>query len=236
MSTALVLAAGKATRLEGLREQYAKACVPVGDTTPLQHLLPRLHQAGVTRAWINLHWQAEQVREHALAAAPQGLELYFLEEPDLLGTGGTLLQVTEQDQLPEVVVNAKLFSDFDYAQLLAAPAGTVVLHPGSPLSEFGGLQFENDCITGLLPRAEAAATQTDSASQAAVFTGIAHPHHSWLDGLRTTPTPSCWIRHGLLPALAAGHPTHALLHRGCWCEISTPERVQSAKNQLAGLS
>ena len=58
MSTALVFAAGKATRLEGLREQYAKACVPVGDTTPLQHILPCLHQAGVTRAWVNLHWQA----------------------------------------------------------------------------------------------------------------------------------------------------------------------------------
>jgi NDP-sugar pyrophosphorylase family protein len=89
---ALLLAAGRATRLGAVGERWAKACVPVGATTALDFLLPRVAAAGYAPIWINLHRHAAQVRATALAAAP-GAELRFFEEERLLGTGGTLLAV-----------------------------------------------------------------------------------------------------------------------------------------------
>lgn len=231
-ASALLLAAGRATRLGPLRERWAKACAPVAGTSPLAFLLPRLAAAGVERIWINLHHHAEQVRDLARALAPPGVELHFLEEPELLGTGGSLLAVAARDGgLPELVVNAKIFTDFRFERLLAAPAAALVLHPPSDLREFGGLRHEAGRVTGLLPRAAAAAA---GVAGAAVFAGIARPDPAWLLLLAAAPAgrPRCLIRDGVLPALAAGRAPAALLHDGFWCEISTPERLAAAAEEL----
>jgi NDP-sugar pyrophosphorylase family protein len=250
MARALLLAAGKATRLADLRDQYAKACVPIGNTTPIGFLLPRLHAAGVEEVWINLHWKANQVRAVARAAAPSGLALHFLDEPELLGTGGTLLQMqTQCNGVADVVLNAKIFTDFDFAQILQAPPGSVVLHPPSDLKTFGGLHYDDQRqVSGLLRAADAdppARVATRVSTQlhptqtpaAAVYTGISRPDPVWLEYLSAavqaqTPYPLCLLRHGLLPALADDHQVHALLHPGHWCEISTPERVELARQAL----
>ncbi|RMH01619.1 MAG: hypothetical protein D6702_10990 [Planctomycetota bacterium] len=232
-ATALLLAAGLATRLGSLRRRWAKACVPVAGTSPLAFLLPRLAAAGVDRVWINLHHRPEQVRAQARAAAPPGLELRFLEEKHLLGTGGTLAAVAEADgALPDLVVNAKVFTDFPFGSLLADPEPALVLHPASPLREFGGLRHARGRIVGLAGRDE-------DPARAAVYTGIARPDPAWLPHL-TAARPAgglrCLVRHGLLPALAAGRRPRAVLHAGWWREISTPERLARARAEMAGLA
>ncbi|MDA0666342.1 MAG: sugar phosphate nucleotidyltransferase [Planctomycetota bacterium] len=235
MASALILAAGKATRLEGLRETYAKANVPVGDTTPLRFLLESF---GTTFSdiWINLHFKGEQVRQQAERYAAKGVRLHFLEEETLLGTGGTLLEMRERSgELPDVLVNAKMFTDFDFASMLLATPGTLVLHSHSPLQTFGGLNYnEGRCIQGLCARGVA----SSAGCTAAVFTGICRPSPAWMPYLRAARQANqkkvlCLIRHGLLPALkdAPDHAT-AEIHQGMWCEVSTPERVEAAAKQL----
>jgi NDP-sugar pyrophosphorylase family protein len=238
MKSALLLAAGKATRLQSIRDQYAKACVPIADTTPLKFMLQQLALAGVQEVWINLHWKAEQVREQALQAAADGMEIRFIEETHLLGTGGTLLECyRRRGLLPDLVVNAKVFCDVNFDILLQHAPGTLVLHPGSALSEFGGLHFDPQMnITGLMPKSIA-----KPATNAAVYTGIARPAAEWLPYLQQahkdlslpegeqSPAPIlCMLRHGMLPALADGIACRAWLHPGYWHEISTPERVKLA--------
>lgn len=241
---ALILAAGKATRLEGIRDQFAKANVPVGNTTPLRFMLERLALAGVTDAWVNLHYLATQVREEAQRWAPAGLQLHFLEEPQLLGTGGTLLEMVKRcDHLPNIVVNAKMFTDFDFELLtklaVDEPGSFLVLHPPTKLADFGGLAFDAvKHITGLHPRSGKAPPLP---AGAAVFTGIARPDAAWLPFLQQAAAtcqgaPVCSIRHGLLPALAAQKSSaQALLHMGYWKEISTPQRVVEIRAELPDL-
>ncbi len=231
---ALLLAAGRATRLGEQSARWAKACVPVGGTTPLDFLLPRVLAAGYAPIWINLHHHAEQVRAAARAAAPAA-DLRFLEEPELLGTGGTLLAVSRAaGGVPRLIANLKVFTDFDFNRLRSAAPGTLVLHPSSPLTEFGGLAFDAEgAILGLAPR-------DADPRRAAVFTGIGVPHAAWLDGLaaaraRRPSAALCTIRDGLLPSLAEGVAHRALLHPGAWCEVSTPERLAAAASVAAGL-
>ena len=68
---ALVLAAGLATRLTGLREH-----------------------------------RGNQVRREAEKHAPEGMTLRFLEEPELYGTGGTLLEAERLGAHVGLVINA----------------------------------------------------------------------------------------------------------------------------------
>ncbi len=189
MSSALILAAGKATRLEGIRDSYAKANVPVGDTTPLRFMLERLDAAGVTEVWINLHYLGEQVRNEAKRWASTAMKLHFIEEDPLLGTGGTLLEMWRRaGYLPNIVVNAKMFTDFDFKMLAESAANSakqeqlqpacLVLHPPTPLANFGGLAFDADRkILALHPRDQLAPKAPEGA---AVFTGISRPDYAWL--------------------------------------------------------
>lgn len=223
--SALCLAAGLATRLVGYREDYAKACVPVGGTTPLAWMLAWLHRAGVVTAVVNLHHHADQVREHALAAKPPGMELRFLEEPVLLGTGGTLCAATELlGAPPHLLANAKLFTDLPAERVLASNPGTFWLHPPSDLPEFGGLRHDGAFVTGLHPRSAPTATE------AAVFMGISRPARSLVDRLAKAPQeePRCLIRDGLLPLLKRGAAFPAALWDRQWLEVSTPERLLRA--------
>ncbi len=231
MTSALLLAAGNATRLGEIRNDFAKANVPVGDTTPLRFALEALRQAGYRRVWINLHYKADQVREQAMRYAGD-LEINFLYEGKLLGTGGTLLEVSQRDfKLPQLILNAKIFGDFNLKQMLDNEPGSLLLHPKTDVSNFGGFYYKpNMQIDGLAAKGQS----LDPTKQCAVFTGICTPHQLWLDRLHLARKQSphdllCIVRHGLLPALAQD-PTHAqaILHRGDWCEISTPQRVAEA--------
>jgi NDP-sugar pyrophosphorylase family protein len=233
MTTALILAAGKATRLTNIRDQHAKANVPVADTTPLRFALESLRRANVNRVWINTHYKAEQVRQQALHYGSD-LELNFLHESKLLGTGGTLLEVCQRDfTIPDVILNAKVFGDFNLASLIDEPAGSLMLHPKTDATLFGGLTYSpNMSINGLSAKGE----QLPNDSECAVFTGICTPHPLWVEHLQRNRKSHpdallCLIRHGLIPALGQtpGH-ARAVLHRGDWCEISTPQRVQAAAN------
>lgn len=250
MNSALILAAGKATRLEGIRDSYAKANVPVGNTTPLRFMLERLAAAGVTDVWINLHYLAEQVRDEAQRWASATMKLHFIYEDALLGTGGTLLEMWRQSgQLPDIVVNAKMFTDFDFGLLLEPPTQNVdkessqtalmVLHPPTPLADFGGLAYDSDrLIYGLHGRSSDA---PEAPKGAAVFTGISRPDSAWLPFLQQAAKelggePICSIRHGLLPAIAAGTSTaQALIFDGYWREISTPQRVAEIREEMPDL-
>jgi len=227
MKTALLLAAGKATRLGELRNQWAKACVPIGESSPLKFALAKLRATGFEKVVINLHHLAEQVRAEAETFAAE-LDLQFLHEDPLLGTGGTLLATHDSWGLPDLVLNAKQFHDLDLGNLPPAPA--VVLHPSSSLLQFGGFRFQKNQVVELLPKNQA---QQASQADAGVFTGICRPTSNWVEHIRRAPVrpdgTRCLVRDGLLPALEAGEPCHPHIHEGRWMEISTPERVREAK-------
>ncbi|MFT7516598.1 MAG: NDP-sugar pyrophosphorylase family protein [Myxococcota bacterium] len=235
MTTALLLAAGNATRLGDIRKEYAKANVPVAGTTPLRFAFQALRDAGYKRVWVNLHYKAEQVREQAMQFASD-LEICFLDEERLLGTGGTLLEVYKRDaQLPQLMLNAKIFGDFDLREMLSAAPGSLMLHPKTNADAFGGLYYAaNMQIEGLSLKGSSCQPEL----QRAVFTGICTPHPLWVEHLqqahdRTPKELLCLIRDGLVPALSQDK-THAkaILHRGDWCEISTAERVAEASRWL----
>lgn len=87
---ALILAAGKGTRLGDLGLKLPKVLVPVGDRPLLDRHLEHLEREGVERVVVNAHHLADQLVEH-LGRYRGSLEVEVLVEPTLLGTAGAAI-------------------------------------------------------------------------------------------------------------------------------------------------
>jgi mannose-1-phosphate guanylyltransferase len=85
---ALVLAAGKSTRIEALAEGRPKPLLPVGGEAIIARNLRWLGQEGVTRLFVNLHHRPEALQAFVGDGARFGVEVSWSLEPELLGTAG----------------------------------------------------------------------------------------------------------------------------------------------------
>ncbi|MBF0286373.1 MAG: nucleotidyltransferase family protein [SAR324 cluster bacterium] len=88
---AMILAAGKGTRLQPLTNSLPKALVPVAQNTALEWAIRRLEKMGITAIAINTHYLAHQVEEFVKKRSSNRSKLTLFPEREILGTGGGLL-------------------------------------------------------------------------------------------------------------------------------------------------
>jgi mannose-1-phosphate guanylyltransferase len=88
---AVLLVAGLGTRLRPLTDLTPKCLLPINGVPLLSIWLEKLSQAGVTEVLVNTHWLSEQVTEYVAEHKPVGLRVELFYEPQLLGSGGTIL-------------------------------------------------------------------------------------------------------------------------------------------------
>jgi len=107
VDTAMIMAAGKGTRMMSLTADRPKPLIEVGGVALLDHVLDHVRDAGIGKIVVNVHYRAEQIEQH-LAAFAADLELRISDERDVLrDTGGGLvhaLPLISDD--PFICVNA----------------------------------------------------------------------------------------------------------------------------------
>ena len=87
---ALVLAAGKSTRLRRVAPDVPKPLIDVGGRPVIEWNLVHLAEAGVECVWINLHYQGELIERAVGTGERFGLTIRYLREPEILGTAGSV--------------------------------------------------------------------------------------------------------------------------------------------------
>ncbi len=225
--TAMVLAAGLATRMRPLTDHTAKPLLTLGGQTLLDHALDRLHEVGVKTVAVNAFWQADKVAAHLAARAnPPGT--VFKQESTLLDTGGGVrnaLDVLGPD--PFYVIN-----------------GDAVWLDG-PSPALGRLaQAWNDDIDAVLLLQRTVAIQGEVGRgdftldpqgiprrrqereiAPYLFAGVQLMHPRLLDGMPdgAFSTNLAWNR-----ALDAGR-LRAVVHDGHWFHLSTPPDLAEAE-------
>ena len=107
VDTAMIMAAGKGTRMMPLTADRPKPLIEVGGVALLDHVLDHLRDAGIGKIVVNVHYRAEQVEQH-LAGSAADLHVRISDERDVLrDTGGGLvhaLPIISDD--PFICVNA----------------------------------------------------------------------------------------------------------------------------------
>ncbi len=225
---AMLLAAGLGTRLRPLTVRRPKCLMPVMNRPLLSLWHERLAKMGVTRAVVNTHHLAGQVRAW-LQGQDSTLEMVESHEPEILGTGGGL--VAARGLLGDdvfLLVNADVLATADLRRLCQARArsqalavlglvdhraiNTVALDKGNRVLGFKGQP-------GL---ATAAAWRT--------YSGLAALHPRLLDFL--PPRGYATLVGGLKAAIAAGELVEGLNLSGFWDDLGTPGRLWALHRDL----
>lgn len=116
---AMILAAGRGTRLLPLTATTPKALVQVHGHALLEHVILRLKENGYTEIIINVHHLADQIIDFVRRQNAFGIRIEFSHEPELLNTGGGLKNAAWffDDRQPFLVHNVDILSDIDLSRL-----------------------------------------------------------------------------------------------------------------------
>lgn len=107
VDTAMIMAAGKGTRMMPLTADRPKPLIEVCGVALLDHVLDHLRDAGVGKIVVNVHYRGDQVEQHLASSAPD-LDVRISDERALLrDTGGGLVQALSLiSDDPFICVNA----------------------------------------------------------------------------------------------------------------------------------
>jgi MurNAc alpha-1-phosphate uridylyltransferase len=230
--TALLLAAGRGTRMRPLTDTTAKPLLTLGGRTLLDHALDRLAAAGVATVVVNTHWQADAVAAH-LAARPTGPRTVLRREEALPNTGESVLAALDLlGPDPFFVVNGDtLWLDGPTPALdrlatawdIAAPADALLLvnRTCQTRSETGPGDFALDPLGAVRRRGEGEIVPYSYAGIQLIAPRL------------LTEAPRDQFSMGLAwdSAIAAGR-LRAVVHDGLWFHLSTPLDLAEAEASL----
>ena len=147
---AMILAAGKGTRLRPLTNRMPKAMVPVDGRPLLEYTIELLREHGVWEMAVNLHAHADAITEHFGDGSRFGVSLTYSFEPELLGTAGAVKKLEEfLKDGPFYVVYGDVLTRLDLRSLLEHHRGcgamaTIALHEPDDVSRCGVVQQDEN--------------------------------------------------------------------------------------------
>ncbi len=119
IAAALVLAAGRSTRIANVAGGGPKPLLELGGRTLLEWNLAWLAASGVRLAWINLHHRPEAVRTAVGDGSRWGLSVRYSHEEELLGTAGAWRRLGDQWDATSLVVYGDNLMRFDLESFLS---------------------------------------------------------------------------------------------------------------------
>ena len=233
-STAMIMAAGRGTRMMPLTANTPKPLVEVAGTTLLDHVLDLLRQAGVGRIVVNVHYLPDQIEAH-LAINAEDFDVTISDERELLrDTGGGLVQALPLiPDDPFLCINADNWFEGGERNALVCmaeawdPAGMDVLMLVVPIARAGNTLGQGDFD---MDREGRLAREGPKRQRPFVWTGV-----QMLAKRVIVDPPGAVFSTNLFwdRAIAAGR-CYGLVHDGEWFDVGYPEAIALTEARLRG--
>jgi MurNAc alpha-1-phosphate uridylyltransferase len=208
----MVLAAGRGERMRPLTDRTPKPLLRVAGRALIEHVILRLHRAGIRDLVINHAWLGEQIVDALGDGQRLGVRIRYSPEPaGALDTGGGIHQALPLlGPGPFVVCNADVWCDYDFARLRLDPGSLchLVLVANPPHHPRGDFRLEDGRVAG-------------GGSPRLTFSGIGMYRPELFSARQPGRYPLAPL---LREAMARGGVTGEL-HPGCWSDVGTPERL-----------
>ena len=140
---AVLLAAGKSTRISQVSGKLPKVLLEIGGEPVLIHNLKLLSRHGVKEVWINVHYRPDIIRSAAGNGEKWGLKIEYSHEKEILGTAGAVKKL-EREFLGSdfFVLYGDNFTDCDLTELMkshkkSGALGTLALFDPSKAKNSG---------------------------------------------------------------------------------------------------
>jgi len=209
----MILAAGAGKRMQPLTDHIPKPLLEVAGKPLIQHQIEHLVSAGIRDIMIN-HGRLGEMIEARLGDGRQfSARLYYSAEGDTpLETAGGIIRVLPFfDGRPFVVVNADIYTKYDFSSLQLPPGSLAHL----VLVDNPGHHKQGDfSLDGYVLGTEGDKKLT--------YSGIGVYQPVFFDGYNQGPRPLAPL---IRKAAAAGRVTGEY-YAGLWFDVGTPERLQ----------
>jgi NDP-sugar pyrophosphorylase family protein len=231
---AMVLAAGRGTRLEALGLGVPKALVEIGGEPLLARQLRYLHGGGVQRVVVNAHHLGEAIEDFAAEyRSGAGGELVVALEPDLLGTaGGVRNALAQLGEDAFLVLYGDVLFDEPLDALMAThrargAAATLTVYESDRLEGKGVVEIDDDgLITHFVEKGE-----RDPGARGLVNAGLYVVEPRLLAGL--DPGEVADFGHDVFPeALERGERLAVHLLPAPVLDVGTPADLERARLAL----
>jgi len=117
---ALILAAGKGTRLQDLTRNCPKPMLPLNGIPLLAHVVSWLREYGITEIAMNLHHCPDVITDYFGDGERWGVAITYSYEPTLLGTAGAAKRLEAFLDQPFVVAYGDVYTNLNLGHLMQA--------------------------------------------------------------------------------------------------------------------
>ena len=237
---AMILAAGRGSRLKPLTDRLPKPLLTVGGMTLVEWHLHALRKAGIREVVINLSWLGYRIQNHLGNGSRFGVCIHYSEEPkeeSLDTAGGVRFAQHLLGEEPFLVVNGDIWTDYPFSLLMkqrnlcVRNGGAFLVCVPNPDHRPGGDFYLESvpCETwGVLLRKGG-----DVSRGTLTFSGIGLYHPSVFSGLL------CGQRYKMIDVFAQLSNENRLrgtCYQGGWFDVGTTERLQRLNDHLECLS
>jgi mannose-1-phosphate guanylyltransferase/mannose-1-phosphate guanylyltransferase/phosphomannomutase len=146
---AMVLAAGKGTRLFPLTGEIPKPLAPVADVPIIEHIFNLLASQGISELYVNVHYLADTFLEaYGEENYINGMTVRFSGEKKLMGTAGGVKRLAENFEDTFLVVMGDALTDADLSKIVTfhkekGALATIALRRVYDPSQYGIVELDD---------------------------------------------------------------------------------------------
>jgi len=221
---AMILAAGRGSRMRHLTQETPKPLLPLGDCTLIEHHLYRLAQASIQTCVINLHYLGEKIAAFLGDGSRYGLCLQYSYEADKIETGGGVIQALPLlGPEPFLLMSGDIYTDFPLAslQLDKGSLAHLVMTPNPNHHPKGDFVLQEDGLLAL--PSEGSETTLTYGNIGLYHPDLFKPHPPGYRKLAEI------LRTGIDQQTIQG-----TCYQGTWMNLDTPDRLMLARKHLHG--
>lgn len=214
----MILAAGRGERMRPLTDHTPKPLLPAGGKPLIVHQIEGLAAAGLRELVVNHAHLGAQIEEALEDGSRWGVSIRYSPEGRALETGGGIHHALPLlGPEPFLVVNADIWSDFDFARLSLADGllAHLVLVDNPAHNPDGDFALEGNRVLAGGPERH-------------TFSGIGVYHPD----LFRDCTPGAFPLAPLLRAAMKRGGVSGEHHPGLWMDVGTPQRLQELDRML----
>jgi MurNAc alpha-1-phosphate uridylyltransferase len=218
---AMLLAAGKGTRMLPLTATTPKPLLKAGGLTLIEHQVRKLAAAGFNEFVINHAWFGAQIEQALSNGSALGVDIVWSPEGEPLETAGGIVRALPLlGAEPFALVNADIWTDYPFERLHSALAADdlahLVLVPNPEHHPQGDFSLANGRL------------QITQATQRHTYSGIAVFHPQLFAGMRDGKAPLLPL---LQKAIGLGRASGEFF-QGDWIDVGTPARLEALDKRL----
>lgn len=199
-----------------LTDVLPKPLLPVRGKPLIEHHIERLVDSGIEHIVINLHWLGSKIEQHLGNGSDFDVNIsYSYEEPVLETAGGIAKALPLLGDKPFLVVNGDIWTDFNFSNMSLMNneyLAQLVMVDNPEHNRKGDFGLDTSSQTLL---------NGDGNTNSLTFSGIALYHPRFFSEVTPVKAPLAPL---LKLAIEKGQIC-GIHHRGVWCDVGTPERL-----------